>query len=669
MPIPNPYAFIPLRSRPVRSSLEKGPDPLLSGSLDVRLITKTKLMIPESQPLNPDSDHKVYNFYRLQDGTPVIPGSEIRGMLRSAYEAASNSCMGVIYDDKDTRIDLRVPVYAAFKNRGLLELRDGVWQLWKTQDYKAHVEGGYAPSSIETDGQFQRRDPGARVFFYLNEDHEAVLTQNSQDAAGYLQFSNPISRRNYHPRVLVPIGDAPIYQWTNEENGSGSDEPYQILRHELDHAGDSARSTQNDGAEAVHRNMIRLLDRIHAKGHGMIPVWYLMFDGSSGKTCHLSPSSVGRVNQVRRWKDIVGEYRPCEDRSQSCPACQLFGFIGAKSSACSHIRISDAKPVAPIPDEQFQSVTLPILSSPKPSAFEFYINRPDPQANYWNFDFYFIKNTGEFLPQTALTPRGRKFYWHGNEWTEIATGNQNNTIEALNAGNEFVFRIYFDQISQKQLDELIWIVTLGENDVQSPFWHKLGHGRPVGYGSVKLTVERISLRQFAANTDGLDYSVAFPPVPRKPDCPFSRENETAIFSLLQISNAHARPAEDVRYPTGGDGMIYSWFVQNRSHAQPQVLPSILDTAGQPDHFYYAEEWQAENEPAAAPANQLQPGQIYQGRIEKQPRIKGIYEVLVGENKYNISLSGRQPDLRNPFQFKVLRKEEKLIGTVYICQPA
>ena len=80
----NPYSFVPLGTAPARTSLDACyTGPLLTGRLDYTLTTDTPLLIPDSAKVVKDEkiDHKRYPFFRLPDGTPAIPGSEMRGAM------------------------------------------------------------------------------------------------------------------------------------------------------------------------------------------------------------------------------------------------------------------------------------------------------------------------------------------------------------------------------------------------------------------------------------------------------------------------------------------------------------------------------------------------------------------------------------------------------------
>ena len=109
-----PYYFL----KPDESKVKREPIPigheeafkenLLSGKITCRLTTKTPLIIPDTEnedafgfkeTVNKGDDfHKSYHFMTLNN-KPVIPGSEIRGMISSVYEAVTNSCFR-IFDEK-----------------------------------------------------------------------------------------------------------------------------------------------------------------------------------------------------------------------------------------------------------------------------------------------------------------------------------------------------------------------------------------------------------------------------------------------------------------------------------------------------------------------------------------------------------------------------------------
>jgi len=78
-------------------------------------------------------------------------------------------------------------------------------------------------------------------------------------------------------------------------------------------------------------------------------------------------------------------------------------------------------------------------------------------------------------------------------------------MELVDKNAEFEFKIHFDKLTQEELKKLIWTITIGDNCADSKQMHKLGHGKPLGLGSVKLTISDITTREF--DKEKLIYSV------------------------------------------------------------------------------------------------------------------------------------------------------------------
>ena len=109
----NPYNFISLEKTGCKRKNKSEYDGDLTGYIECTLTTKTPIMIPDTreekiknEELN-KGDFKSYIFSSYDEfipGTniisPVIPGSEIRGMLRSDFETFTNSCLSTVKKDK-----------------------------------------------------------------------------------------------------------------------------------------------------------------------------------------------------------------------------------------------------------------------------------------------------------------------------------------------------------------------------------------------------------------------------------------------------------------------------------------------------------------------------------------------------------------------------------------
>jgi hypothetical protein len=103
----NPYNFVPSLPRddvagdlgdrnPLKIGMGHGvyQRDRWSGRISVKLTTKTPLLIPDIFDSEVDA-HKTFPLRLGADGKPYLPPTSIKGMLRSAYEAVTNSRLGL----------------------------------------------------------------------------------------------------------------------------------------------------------------------------------------------------------------------------------------------------------------------------------------------------------------------------------------------------------------------------------------------------------------------------------------------------------------------------------------------------------------------------------------------------------------------------------------------
>ena len=566
----NPYNFVPLGAAPRRTAHDAyyAGKTLLTGRLDYTLTTATPLLIPDAAKMTEEMGHKRYPFFRLPDGTPAIPGSELRGAMRNVYEAVTHSCLSVLRDSTDFPFSQRLPSTNGFKERGLLGYDPAAkqWTLCPavTVDYLKLTEDNY-------------RDimRGGVVYWNDAEYHNGQHTRLREGGAmGWLQFNQPVvPPKNgreigaaYHVRLLAPRRDCPaVFTWAD-------DTPYHDLCNTL---GESAK---NDSRSAAHGDLLAALKTARKQG-GMVPVWYLLADDDGTTRCYLSGASIGRVMQNRSWAEVMGSHAPCQSLDALCPGCALFGTVKGAGTT-GRVRFTDAVGAGV---ERLGFRTLPILSSPKPSAYEFYLGKPgERKAAFWNYDFYAVRDKDVAQPFRVYTPRprGRKFYWHGQPKTIMRKSNQNATLEAVQG--TFRGSVYFDRITREQLEELAFALTLGENTPDSTHLHKLGHGKPVGYGSAKIVLTGGELRTLTRQDGALHYQTQPVDLPALLAAHGRIDTgDESVRSLLRMADTTATSGKTVAYPTAankkGDVKIFNWFVENRRRPDSmKTLPRPLD---------------------------------------------------------------------------------------------
>ena len=640
----NPYNFITFGDGPTRKAREAWYDgETLTGWFDVSIKLKSPLIIPDASNYEPEylderknekNAHKKYKFFRLPNGKCAIPGSTLRGLIRGAYEAATDSCLPFLATDHP--ISQRTPLYAALKDRGLLEYDGKAWRLYR-------AKGNYIQTTRDEvkNGWFQGHRNGEKVCFSVDENGTVKLCDEGTEE-GWLQFNIPVDSGNpYHVAILQKRETDPVWPdkntpeeqeksdelcvffrtavWdtvkhvyekkeivdpkTNQKRLDKRGRPKKYGNEWLDYLDDCILPTYCHENTAV--DLVKPLENVRKHGDPcVIPCYYFIPSGMEPRRVYLSCSAVGRVRQRRKWEEIMGDHAPCKKQEELCPACALFGSVRDGGNA-GRLTFSDA--VQTFGDEP-EERTLPILSTPRTSSFEFYLRKPHPDAKYWNFDYYGVKasytvtkngktetvNYTKYRHLDHATPRGRKLYWHGKPLTSSKKTRMNSTMEAINSGG-FTFRIRFDRITRAQLGDLLWCVTLGNNSETGKYCHKLGHGKPVGYGSVKLYVDAVHLRAvspekgFAVSDEPHDPSEFMDDAERS-----SALLPAQVEAIRTMADFNATKDKKVAYLTGYDNggreTIYSWFQFNREnadvlHTLPEPTCENLDLPNKRERKY------------------------------------------------------------------------------------
>ena len=223
--------------------------------------------------------------------------------------------------------------------------------------------------------------------------------------------------------------------------------------------------------------------------------------------------------------------KPAKVRNELSPADRLFGWVpqeqGDDSGYKSRIRVVCDDGPRPDIVQRFDGDTLPltILGQPKPAQGRFYVanNKGGPQHGDNKVAAGYDASQGKSL-------RGRKQYWHhkGLEaeltedkqtecyWqpsTEDRTqvkrkgryqeyrrpndedGNpqrdsQNRSIKGwIKPGTEFRVSLYVQNLQPEEVGALLWLLSLPEKH-----YFKLGYGKPLGFGSVTMEVDKARLK-------------------------------------------------------------------------------------------------------------------------------------------------------------------------------
>lgn len=465
----NPYHFISLPEKPRRSEKKSKTDSAgeetFTGKIVYEIETKTPLFLPnascENAFISDVENHKSYDFFSydiLQAGDgdisktgrhPVLPGSEIRGMFRSVYEAVTGSCLSAM-NGKEI-MHRRLSPRQAF--------RPGL--LWKNGNRLFLIQGNKRNGAVfrprvKTDNQKKIKsyfkiegfDPKESLA-YLN----GILDAYEEDSGQYVEYRK---RLNLFLDGKTKTEFFPVY--------------YKLI------------TFRDDSQDETKKPDQKLL---------------------------LSPAAITKELYEKRVKDLIGEFAPCKSSQELCPACSLFGMVSeekgmnhADRAKASHLRFADAQ-MENREDCYLEPVTLQELASPHISNAEFYLKKPSgDNIMEWNYDYYVFmdktKNQKNLVLYDAKI-RGRKFYWHQDLKNEEISGitsaeqtERNVTVRPLKAGKSFVGEIYFDSITKDQLEQIVYLANLSFDDKKG---YKLGLGKPLGLGSISMKVKQVVIRE------------------------------------------------------------------------------------------------------------------------------------------------------------------------------
>lgn len=130
------------------------------------------------------------------------------------------------------------------------------------------------------------------------------------------------------------------------------------------------------------------------------------------------------------------------------------------------------------------------LSSPKPTTFQHYLVQ-DRDAKHDPDDKASLAHYGTSSAETQI--RGHKLYWHKGvdpdlaaTTAELGHEKQLTRMIPLKPGVRFRFRIHFENLHQEELGALLWALQL-PGEPGKTYRHKLGMGKPLGMGAVVIT--------------------------------------------------------------------------------------------------------------------------------------------------------------------------------------
>jgi len=742
----NPYNFVPAPPRNTEKVQNSelgdrspcGHDSYLdnhwSGRISVTLTTVTPLLIPDAANLTEDGKgHKTYPIRVDADGKPYLPPTSIKGMLRSAYEAVTNSRLSIFVKHED-RLAFRMPT-----NLGIQMIPA---RIEKDENGNKQIHLLPGTSNIQNDGtpspnlmyaawlpRYWRGEIARNAIKYPN----GQLPEHQQEVEAWvekIQHSRWDKKSSRHiadfqywrvRKIVIlgeRLGDEPDPTPTTEPRDKQSSHQSLgviekirgfvcITNSNIDRKHDE-RVFFNNGSQIIQilskdaslkienqwGNLITNYQEIHedeiCKKHKDSPpalnnsVWSRHIKGIGHSLANhernLDPGTLcyARVKKNNNEYEILGLYpviiarelfevnplsllpyelRPAIQIDQLSPADRVFGWVNqnGQGSYKGNLRINSVECNSDDPIESFGEDGFPlnILGEPKPQQARFYIAKDKEgtplegiskektyqndnglrgrkvyphhnnlPAQHWNNpteDRTQIKQGGHFQEYRRPHEAQYQQLTRGNKTEkQICTNpdgtfilnlakeqrdDQNRSIKAwVKPDTTFSFYIDVTNLSDVEIGALLWLLSLPENH-----YHRLGGAKPLGFGSVKLTVnwDKTELRK-GENWREFYYSL----------CSTSNSSSTEAEASIQLFKdavaevyGNGKSFEEVHfiksfcceyqgfndnkpvhYPRttknpNPEGKAFEWFVANERtgrDAKPSVsLPELWNETGLP----------------------------------------------------------------------------------------
>ena len=561
---------------------------LYSGKIICTIKTLTPLIIPDTGEVKNDTK---YNWFKINDQL-CIPGSEIKGMISSVFEALTNSCMrifdekkrlswrmkaekldqwkpGMITRDKENNLfieemeEIRLPLYDKPKlidkinSEGAKGYYDG--KKYSNQERKRAKQATPVDQLINSNSENNRdllkkddelKNGKKKIQWYKCAPHgmdKLALKDKpekncKQDKSGfingYVYFTGPnkIEVKNIENNKDQTIPEDPLEIIHNEVNldiirvNSRKKGRPDIIdprkravpAYEVEKDDKKYKMTKRcekvfipkdkqkklpvsylveDKFKQLCEEYKKNVQSIPKVFHTRLPENGILKNGDLVYFCKDEKNNNGKVTvtvtdiipvKISRRVDnkVLGEklrddLRPCvreildketEDNINKnglkelyqhhpeglCPACSIFGTTFYKGRVAFGFAFPKNDKIEML--ESGKHITLPLLERPRPS---------------WS------------MPEPKNDIPGRKFYIHHQGWKQVVENKvketiNNKSIQAVQKNQEFTFEVRYENLKSWELGLLLYCLHL-----EPHMAHKLGTGKALGFGSIKIEINDI----------------------------------------------------------------------------------------------------------------------------------------------------------------------------------
>ena len=656
----NPYNFVPSLPRPIKDTKfgdfkpvghHQYLDGYWSGRITCNLTTITPLLIPDAANLTEEKEHKTYPV-RIVNGQPYLAPTSLKGMLRSAYEAVTNSRFGIFEEHSDrlayrmeaSNLDI-VPVRVERRGEEL------VLRLMEDEELMGYAGRlpCYSPKKLLTYEDTQSKPQhGDKVWVRLNKVNNRLeksivrrIRKRTDDIPpgdgnwrrGWVCITGENIKGKKFERVFLESDDDEYLKATPSIRQKWRE---LILNYKATHVKDLQQRDINNqgygdylGDQPGETGWSRHIYKPGVEELTEGTLCYADFDEDNYLIALLPVILSRRLYQTAPWTLLDPSLHPATELEQLSAGDRVFGWVNQQGTGAhrGQLRINQVQYrecYAGEAIEEFpEGLPLAILGEPRPQQARFYLAR-NKQGQPLN-----KKSPKDSGYQENQHLRGRKVYPHHpntlghGDWKnpmedrtqredtcqeyrrpkvnrQEKRDDQNRSILGwVKAGTVFEFTLDVVNLSSVELGTLLWLLDFGEYQNDSNLFHRLGGGKPFGFGSVQIKIEDTDLHQGDRWREF--YGSLLPvelPQPELGDCVEAFKNavksaypqpkfEDVSFIAAFLKCIRGFDDKPIHYPRTTkkphpEGRNFEWFVQNEGKRGFKLsLPPLVSDEGLP----------------------------------------------------------------------------------------
>lgn len=399
------------------------------------------------------------------NGKYFVPGSSIKGMIRSVFEIMTYSNMrnGIAnsrYSMRDlSNDDYKLKSSDGPQRSGFLVLLNGNYYI---QECKSEAK------KYSEIAQLANKRPGI-------DEKQLKFAKKIRDKYDLLRspfvkvgeemkmwfFSNFIDKKNHEFLFDIPDFDESHLIPLEEKEYNDF-----IFIHEKENANESWKYWKRK-----LKNYSSIEEIKKDNYYGIVPCFFRK------KTNKFAVRDLGFSLLYRQpYPYTIHDFLPDEHKKDGIDLAQaVFGYVNSNNALKGRVQVGNAfiENAKPTSEQTF------VMGSPKPTFFPFYIEQEDGKKQVT----YCSKNS-------IINGYKRFLLWDSAKIGDAEKTKVTSSFIPLSQGTQFTTRIYFHNLHDYELGALLSAITFYQNMDCS---HALGYAKPFGYGRLAVTDCKLNL--------------------------------------------------------------------------------------------------------------------------------------------------------------------------------